>query len=131
MLWPLRILFSLIILSMLAITTWAGRQCSLWAIPPNVLHHPWFLATLADAYWGFITFYVWVAWKERSLGARMLWLVAILLLGNIAMASYALVQLLGSPPGGTVHEILVRRNAGRLAVPALFTAAGIAVYLLA
>lgn len=128
MLWPLRILFLLVLTSMLAVTSWAGLQCPLRAIPPNVLHHPWFIATLADAYWGFITFFVWVAWKERSFAARLLWLVAILLLGNLAMASYMLLELFRVPAVNTVHELLVKRNPGRVIVPILLSAAGIFVY---
>lgn len=62
----------------------AGRQ--LW---PD----PWFRATLLDAYFGFLTFFAWVAYKETSWIARALWLIAILCLGNFAMSGYLLWQL--------------------------------------
>ncbi len=131
MLWTLRILFLLILASMLAVTSWAGLQGSLWEIPREVRTHPWFVATLVDAYWGFITFYVWVAWKENSPGGRLLWFFAIILLGNIAMASYVLVELFRRPPTALLRDILVRRNPGHLTLPAFFTVAGIMVYWLA
>lgn len=54
---------------------------------------PWFQATLMDAYFAFLTFFVWVAYKEKSWLARGAWLVAILLLGNFAMSAYVLWQL--------------------------------------
>ena len=54
---------------------------------------PWFIATLMDAYFGFLTFYLWVAYKETSWLARGGWLVVILLLGNFAMSGYLLWQL--------------------------------------
>lgn len=54
---------------------------------------PWFSATLMDAYFGFLTFYVWVAYKETSWIARGAWFVAIMLLGNFAMSGYLLWQL--------------------------------------
>ncbi|MCF7761168.1 MAG: hypothetical protein K9M98_11760, partial [Cephaloticoccus sp.] len=69
MLWFLRCLFLVVIGSMLAVTGWASSQCALFSIPREVLTHPWFIATLFDAYWAFITFYVWVAWKEQTLVA--------------------------------------------------------------
>jgi len=127
----LRALFILILASMLALTSWAGLQCSLMHIPREVLTHPWFIATLADAYWGFITFYVWVAWKENSLAARLLWFFAIVLLGNIAMSTYVLIELFRFPPSGLLRDVLVRRNPGRIGLPAAFTLLGLAVYWMA
>ena len=55
--------------------------------------NPWAWATLYDAYFGFITFFCWVAWCERSLGIRLTWFVFIMALGNIAMSLYVLIQL--------------------------------------
>ena len=54
---------------------------------------PWAVATLYDAYCGFITFFVWVCFKERSLLAKVLWFILIMALGNIAMSAYMLIQL--------------------------------------
>jgi hypothetical protein len=86
-LWFLRLLFIAILGSMLAVTSWASGQCALFAIPRDVFTHPWFIATLFDAYWAFVTFTVWVIWKEQSLAARILWFVAVILWGNIACRS--------------------------------------------
>lgn len=106
----LRIFFVVILLSMLAVTGWASSQCALWKVPREVATHPWFIATLFDAYWGFLTFYCWVAWKEVSWISRILWLVAILLLGNMAMALYALIQLFKVPTTATFFEALTTRR---------------------
>ena len=54
---------------------------------------PWFVATLMDAYFGFLTFFVWVASKEQSWVIRGTWFVAIMLLGNFAMSGYVIWQL--------------------------------------
>ena len=48
-----------------------------------------------DAYFGFITFFCWLAWRERSLGIKIVWFVLIMALGNIAMSLYVLIQLFG------------------------------------
>ncbi len=112
MILALRIFFSLVLVSMLAVTGWASSQCALWEIPRAVGSHPWFIATLFDAYWGFLTFYCWVVYKERSWVARLLWLVAILLLGNIAMAIYALIQLFRVPCDASMEAVLLRKERG-------------------
>ena len=91
----LRLIFSVILLAMIAVTTWASVRQPVWEwggltqAPDN----GWAIATLCDAYFGFMTFYVWLAYKERRWVPRIGWLVAILLLGNMAMATYVLLQL--------------------------------------
>lgn len=104
----LRIFFTVVLLSMLAVTGWAGTQVPLWSIPREVGGHPWFIATLADAYWGFIIFYLWVCHKEPGVLARVLWLVALLLLGNIAMAAYGLAVTLRLPADARAADVLLR-----------------------
>jgi hypothetical protein len=128
----LRLLFGAVIASMLGVTGWAGSHQSLGAFAHSAtFRDPWVIATLCDAYWAFITFFVWVAWKEQSFLARVLWFVAILLLGNMAMAAYMLVQLCGVPAAGPLGEVFTRRQPGRLALPATLAAVSLVVYLLA
>ena len=59
----------------------------------TVCAEPWGLATMFDAYFGFLAFWLYVAWRERTVGARLGWLVALLLLGNFAIAADALLCL--------------------------------------
>lgn len=59
----------------------------------HLMRDVWFQATLADAYFGFLAFYVWVAYRERSWIGRVVWFIAIMLLGNIAMSVYALLAI--------------------------------------
>ena len=105
----LRLLFSLVLASMLWVTTWASTQCALWETPRAVVTHPWFIATLFDTYWAFITFYCWLAYKERGWLAKVLWLVAVLLLGNITMSVYILIQLFRVPATARLEEVLLRK----------------------
>ena len=109
MIWFLRVFFIMVLVSMLGVTSWASRQCALWAIPASVGGHPWFIATLFDTYWAFLTFYCWVAYKERSWIARIGWLLGILLLGNIAMAVYMLILLFRLPSNARMEDILLRK----------------------
>jgi Protein of unknown function (DUF1475) len=110
MITALRAFFIVVLLSMLAVTTWASKQVPLWQLPYETWTHPWFIATLFDAYWGFLTFYLWLLYKEVSWVARLSWLVAILLLGNIAMALYALIQLYRVPATAPIEDVLLRRH---------------------
>ena len=104
----LRFFFVVVLLSMLAVTGWASLECALWKIPREVTTHPWFIATLFDAYWGFMIFYLWVAYKEVAWVPRIVWLIAILLLGNIAMAVYMLLQLFRMPSTARFESVLLR-----------------------
>jgi hypothetical protein len=105
----LRVFFIVVLLSMLAVTSWASLECALWKTPREVVTHPWFIATLFDTYWAFLTFYCWVAYKEVSWLARISWLIGILLLGNIVMAIYMLIQLFKVPADGKIEDVLLRR----------------------
>jgi len=127
----LRGLFIVILLSMLAVTSWASLHTPLFDIPREVLRHPWFIATLFDAYWAFIVFYVWAAWKEQSVAARILWFVTVIALGNIAMAVYFLRELFRIPAAGPIDEVFTRRNPGSVTLPAVLVALSVGVYLLA
>ncbi len=93
---------------MLGVTTWASNIVALWRTPAEVIGHPWFIATLFDTYFAFITFWLWVAYKERSWISRFLWLIAILVLGNIAMAHYMLIQLFRLPRDASLDQLLLR-----------------------
>ncbi|HWA08148.1 MAG TPA: hypothetical protein VG838_01645 [Opitutaceae bacterium] len=108
----LRGLFLVVLVSMLAVTGWASRQCPLFAVPREVFTHPWFIATMFDAYWGFITFFVWVCAKQTSGAARVAWFLAIVLLGNIAMSLYCLDELFRTPRTGRLADILTARREG-------------------
>lgn len=110
MIWFLRIAFILVLISMLAVTSWASNIVALWNTPRAVATHPWFIATLFDTYFAFLTFYAWAAYKETSKAARVLWLIAILLLGNIAMAIYMLNQLFRLPANASMEQLLLRKK---------------------
>lgn len=111
MIWLLRGLFAGVLLTMLGAISWASLQCALWKTPEALVTHPWFIATLFDCYFGFLTFYAWVFYKETAWLARAGWLVAILLLGNIAMSIYMLITLFRLPPTVGIEQVLLRARA--------------------
>jgi len=73
----------------------------------------WFRATLADAYCGFLFFWLWVAWREQSAAKGAFWFVLIMTLGNIAMAVYLLLQLRRWQPSEGIDSLLRGKHAGK------------------
>lgn len=104
----LRVFFAAIFLWMIYVTTRASLQISLWSAWDSFAADPWAVATLHDAYCGFLTFWVWVAYKETNNWSRLAWLVLILALGNIAMSAYVLIQLFRLKPEQPVEALFTR-----------------------
>lgn len=69
------------------------------------------MATLYDAYGGFLTFYLWVAYKERVAWSRALWFVLVMGLGNVAMSAYMLKELFKVKPEEPAWKVLQNRAA--------------------
>ncbi len=99
------LLFGGILVAMLAVTTAASLHQPLWewgglkAEPDRW----WTYATLADAYFGFLTFYAWVFYKETTATARIGWFVA-------TMAVYVMLQLARLPSGAPLSRLLLREG---------------------
>lgn len=127
-------LLRIVFIGILAVMTWGTVRASLaqalFDIPPEVYTNPWFQVTLFDAYFAFFTFYFWVAWKEQSVAARLLWFVAIALWGNFAMATYLLIELFRVNANDSLDRVVVSRHPGRVGLPAAFTGLGVIAYLL-
>ena len=106
----LKLLFGGILAGMLVVTTTASLKQPLWEWTGLVAEPDrwWTYATLADAYFGFLTFYAWVFYKERRWGSRAGWFAAIMLLGNFAMATYVLLQLARLRDEEPLEHLLLR-----------------------
>ncbi|MEB3245435.1 MAG: DUF1475 family protein [Vampirovibrionales bacterium] len=109
------ILFSIIFLAMVSVVTWASFTQSLLAIPEPVAKNPWFIATLFDAYAGFLTIYAWVAYREPKLSVKILWLMLFMGLGNIAISAYVLLAIAKLPKGEPITAILLPKKAAQAA----------------
>jgi hypothetical protein len=109
---PLIALFCCIFIAMLLVTGWASvhQPVLRWGGLTDGPDRYWTLATLMDAYCGFLTFYVWVLYKEARWLPRIGWFIGIMLLGNMAMSAYFLLQLLRLPRDQDVSAILTARH---------------------
>ncbi len=110
----LKILFTGVLLSLLICTAWAALHQPVWRWSglTSGQNRYWTMATLLDAYFGFLTFYVWVFYKEIQWSRRILWFIGIMLLGNMAMSCYVLLQLFQLQPGQPAADALLGRNRG-------------------
>ncbi len=103
----LQILFSVFFLFILWATLRASLERSPLAAGSGLWPDKWFQATLVDTYLAFLTFYVWVFYKETKWFVRILWFVMIMLLGNLAISTYVLLQIWKSKDGSP-KKILLR-----------------------
>lgn len=101
-------IFSITLIMMVAMTVRASLACSITEVPETVLRDVWFHATLTDAYLGFLTFYVWVAYRESHWISRVVWFVLIMGLGNIAMSAYVLIKLFALSKDASTIDLLLR-----------------------
>ena len=104
----LKLLFAVIFMWMVVLTVRTSLKAPLWTAWNSFAGNPWAVATLYDAYFGFLTFWVWVAFKEKTHWSRLLWLVLILALGNIAMSLYVFIQLFRLRSDQSVEALLRR-----------------------
>jgi hypothetical protein len=105
----LKLLFGFIFLFMVAMTIRTSLQVPIWQA--SFTGNVWAWATLYDAYFGFITFFCWVAWRERSLALKIVWFLFIMLLGNIAMSFYVLLQLFALKSQDSVSALFRQKAA--------------------
>ena len=106
----LKALFALILLAMLFVIITASIDQNMFEAVGTMWPNWWFKATLADAYFGFLTFFVWVAYKELRLWRKLVWFTSIMLLGNVAISAYMLLELFNLQAGDSFETLLTRRN---------------------
>jgi hypothetical protein len=99
----------LVLAVMLYVTISASLHEDIVSATRQLWPDPWFRATLADAYCGFLFFWLWVAWREQSVAQSILWFVLIMTLGNIAMAAYLLLQLRHIRSGENLGRLFSRK----------------------
>lgn len=105
----LKLLFGSIFVFMVVMTVRTSLQVPIWQA--SFTGNVWAWATLYDAYFGFITFFCWVAWRERLPGIKLVWFILIMLLGNIAMSLYVLLQLFELKPEESVSALFQKKTA--------------------
>jgi len=103
----LKVLYIGIFCAMVWVTTWAQSHEPLFACLRRIPQDPWFIATLFDTYFAFLAFWLWVVFRERNALLKVFWFAAIMILGNLAMSAYVLMQLFRLKPEQPASAILM------------------------
>jgi hypothetical protein len=106
----LRVLFAGVLIAMVTLTIAASLEQGIVEAAGVLWPDAWFRATLADAYFGFLTVYVWIAYRERTLSARVVWFILLMSLGTIAVALYLLLALRRLGPSDSIERLLLRTS---------------------
>ena len=91
---PRIILFAacVLILALAALIVKASFEKSLATIFVTLLSDTWGIVTLIDLYAGFFVVAAWIAAIERNALRSLLWLIALLCLGNLATLVYVALR---------------------------------------
>ena len=96
----MKILFSAMLVAILSVTLWASAESNVMAGFQYLFASRWGIATLFDTYFGFLTIYLWMAYKEPAPVKRVLWFFAVIGFGTIAISAFIL------------HELRLRKGQG-------------------
>ena len=59
----------------------------------ELLANPWGVVSLVDLYAGFALFSLWIAFREKSAGSAVVWILLMMVLGFFTGSLYVLVML--------------------------------------
>lgn len=88
----LQMAFAVMGTAMFAFTVRASLERSIFD-NADLMQDVWFQATLADAYFAFLSVIVWIATQERSWMRTGIWALLVLTLGSMAIAVWAILWL--------------------------------------
>jgi hypothetical protein len=106
----LKILFSVLFLWMCYVVITTSIRSSLFKEWDFLGAIPWMRATLWDFYTNVTVIFLWIAYKEKLIAFKIIWLILLVALGSIATCAYVLVQLFKLKPGESVKELIINKN---------------------
>jgi len=104
----LSVLLGLLMLYTTVETSLASNLAEEW---PSLVTIPWMQATLIDFYINIAFIFLWVIYRERTLGAKAGWLVALVLLGSMATAAYVFLQARSLREGDDIRMMFLPKPA--------------------
>ena len=96
-------------LAIIASTAYALAAGDFTAEMAVLVSLPWSLVTLLDIYVGLVLFSLWIVWRETSRAAAVMWVTALLLLGNLISCIYVFWSAVRS--GGDMRRLLLGKQA--------------------
>ena len=88
------VLFGLLFLLMLGTTIWASLQQNLFTEFSLSGSPMWFTATLVDFYINQFILWLWVAWVEKSIIVKAVWLLVFVCFGSMGTCAYIMIKVL-------------------------------------
>ena len=110
MITALKVIFSVLLVWMCYAVISTSLQSNLFKEWDALGAIPWIRATLWDFYANVTVIFVWVCFKEKSIGLKILWLILLVCLGSIASCAYVLIQLFRLKPGEGLKELFSKQN---------------------
>ena len=110
MITALKVIFSVLLVWMSYVVISTSLQSNLFREWNALCAVPWMRATLWDFYANVTVIFVWVCFKEKSIGLKILWLLLLVCLGSIASCAYVLIQLFRLKPGEGLKELFSKQN---------------------
>ena len=107
----LKIFLALVWLFMVYMVVSTSLESSLFKEWDYLGSIPWMRATLWDFYANVLVIYLWVLYRERSIGIKILWAVLFFTLGSIGTIGYVLIQLFSLTESEEIDVILKPRSA--------------------
>jgi hypothetical protein len=105
--------FALMLAILAGVGVRAGLDRGAWSVWSGLGSDAWGMAAWLNAGAVCAAFYLWVAYREPGLVARVAWLAALLALGGIAVAAYALLALSRWDPASGAPGLLLRSRRQR------------------
>jgi hypothetical protein len=106
----LKILFSILLIWVTYTVVTTSMQSNLFKEWDFLGTIPWMRATLWDFYTNALIIYLWICYKEKSVFAKVVWLILMFALGSIASCTYVLIQLFWLKPTEGIKEFLGNQN---------------------
>lgn len=107
----LKIFLALVWLFMVYMVVSTSLESSLFKEWDYLGSIPWMRATLWDFYANVLVIYLWVLYRERSIGIKILWAVLFFTLGSIGTIGYVLIQLFSLGESEEIDVILKPKSA--------------------
>lgn len=106
----LKLTFSVLLIWIIYIVVQTSLESSLFEQWDFLGSIPWMRATLWDFYINIFIITLWMCYKEKSILAKILWIILFVCLGSIATCSYILLRLFRLKPGQGVKDLLSERS---------------------
>ena len=87
---PSKVLFAFGVFLMTAVIVYGFVVGDLLGEAMVLFKYPWFQISMVDLYTGLFLFSGWIGFRERSTTRTVGWIIALVLLGNLATCGYAL-----------------------------------------